>query len=450
MFLPYLAGRLLGTPLLLSRPKLDTLIAVLGERIGGPQLAVPAFDAVPKPIASRQGSIAIIPVFGTLVRRTMGLEAASGLTSYTELSQQLRAAAADTSVRGILLELDSPGGEAGGVFELANLVRQIALEKPVWALAADSAFSAAYALASAANRVMVTATGGVGSIGVIAMHVDQSARDAKEGYRFTPITAGSHKADLSPHAPAQPEALARLQTEVDRLYGLFVDHVAAMRGIHASAIRKTEADLYFADRAVHHGLADAVLGVDDTLAEFASFLTTTNRRTTTQLVLPNTTNLLNQELPMPLDSQATPTMSNDPNPNPNTDADPPNSPDTAPSGPIDPPSRSAPTSVPYDDLPKPPVNPATTQSYADAAQIAEMCALANKTERTHGFLLKGLTVAQARTALLQELAAGEEISSILPPFGASKPHTSGSSPNQASNGASTNPLLAAVAKLGKQ
>jgi ClpP class serine protease len=62
-------------------------------------------------------------------------------------------------------------------------VRRIALEKPIWAIAADSAFSAAYAIASSANRVVVTSTAGVGSIGVIAMHIDQSARDAQQGYR---------------------------------------------------------------------------------------------------------------------------------------------------------------------------------------------------------------------------------------------------------------------------
>ena len=445
MLLSNLAGRLLGTPLLLSRPKLDTLIAVLGDRIGGqaPILAgQAAFEPIPKPSSARLGAIAVIPVFGTLVRRTMGLEAASGLTSYNELATQLRSAAADTSVRGIVLELDSPGGEAGGVFELAQLVRQITQEKPVWAIAADSAFSAAYAIASAATRVIVTPTSGVGSIGVIAMHVDQSARDAQQGFRFTPISAGAHKADLSPHVPAKPEALARLQREVDRLYGLFVDHVAGMRSLSATAIRKTEADLYFAEAAINSGLADAVRGVDDTLSEFASVLTTPNRpRTnTTQLLLPTPTPQATQEPIMQLES---------PHPSPLAT-------EQSPSGPIEPPDNSVAIEIP-DEEPMPNANttsassgvaaPLMAMSYSDAAQIAEMCALANKTERTHGFLIKGLTVAQARTALLQEMAAGEEIASVLPPFSAS---ASKSAPENAASAAfSNNPLLTAVNKLGK-
>ena len=85
---------------------------------------------------------------------------------------------------------------------------------------------------------------------------------------------------------------------------------------------------------------------------------------------------------------------------------------------------------------------ATPKTYAHAAEIAEMCALANKTERTHGFLIKGLSVAQARSALLHELAAGEEIASVLPPLAPSAARS-------ASAPAAANPLLAAIAKLSK-
>ena len=84
----------------------------------------------------------------------------------------------------------------------------------------------------------------------------------------------------------------------------------------------------------------------------------------------------------------------------------------------------------------------TPKTYAHAAEIAEMCALANKTERTHGFLIKGLSVAQARSALLHELASGEEIASVLPPLAPSAARV-GSAP------AAANPLLAAIAKLSK-
>ena len=101
---------------------------------------------------------------------------------------------------------------------------------------------AAYAIASAASRVYVTQTAGVGSIGVIAMHVDQSARDAQEGYRYTAITAGDQKNDFSPHQPLDKEASVRLQAEVDRLYSIFVDHVAVMRNLEP--VSYTHLDVY--------------------------------------------------------------------------------------------------------------------------------------------------------------------------------------------------------------
>ena len=226
MPLLHLASRIMGTPLLIARSKLDVILAVLGPRLGLPvaDAALPVGDsqhAEPRRCAAPPG-IAVIPIHGTLVRRTQGLEAASGLTSYEAIGAQLDAALADPAIHGILLEVDSPGGEAGGVFELAERIRAADAVKPVWALAADSAFSAAYALAASASQLALTRTAGVGSIGVIALHVDQSLRDAQQGFRYTAITAGKYKNDFSPHAPLDPQAAERLQAEVDRLYGMFV------------------------------------------------------------------------------------------------------------------------------------------------------------------------------------------------------------------------------------
>ncbi len=441
MLLPHLAGRLIGTPLLLARAKLDVLLAVLGERVGAPQVSVAAFEPVIAPSVRTQSSIAVIPVFGTLVRRTNGLEAASGLTSYSELAARLQAASADPAVRGVLLEIDSPGGEAGGVFELAEQVRTLAQHKPVWAVAVDSALSAAYAIAAAANRVVVTRTAGVGSIGVIAMHVDQSTRDAQQGYRYTPVFAGAYKADLSPHAALAPEALTRLQREVDRLYDLFVDHVALMRGLDTDAIRATEAALYFAEDAVHAGLADAVGDFDDTVAEFAQFLAhprPVNRLAHHAVLL----------TPSPTIKDITMSTVSSDIPFPNKPAQPaPNVPE-----PIDVPDEDV---EKVDAVPSAPATPTTaaqtvpvTRSFADARLIVEMCALAGRADRALGFLDANAGVDQVRRTLLSELAAGPEIGSLLPPIG----HRAGATPSDPAAAAASpthNPVLAAVAKLGK-
>jgi len=276
--LPHLASRLFGTPLLVHRAKLDVILAVLGDRLN---IQPPAADLAlpgPRTMPSGTSGIAVIPVHGTLVKRTAGLDAASGLTSYTEIATMLDSALADPQVAGILLDIDSPGGEASGSFELARRVREASAVKPVWAVANDSAYSAAYAIGSAANRLIVSETGGVGSIGVIALHIDQSVKDANEGYRYTAVTAGTHKNDFSPHQPLTDEAKAELQAEVDRLYGLFVDHVASMRTLSSDDVRSTEAGLYFGANAIAAGLADAVGTFESALTDFSLFLSSRSRK----------------------------------------------------------------------------------------------------------------------------------------------------------------------------
>jgi signal peptide peptidase SppA len=367
MLYPHLSGRLFGVPLLIHRPKLDVILSVLAPRLGLdgtlPQAALPSS----RPVASPTPGIAILPIHGSLVRRTLGMEAESGLLSYQAIQVGLAAALADPNVAGILLDVDSPGGEAGGVFDLADQIAAAARVKPIWAIANESAFSAAYALASAASRLVVTRTAGIGSVGVIAMHIDQSGLDAKAGLQYTPIVAGAHKNDLSPHSAITDEARAMLQAEVDRLYGLFVDTVASHGRLSADALRATEAGLYFGDAAVAAGLADAVATFDDTLAEMADFLTP---RTVQRLAAARA----EAALPTPSCSQKE-------------------------------------TQMPETDL----ASASAAPNYADAIEVAELCQLAGVPDRTASFLAAQTPVANVRRALLALRAQGPEITSHLSP-----------------------------------
>ena len=262
---PHLAARLLGTPLLLTRAKLDVLLTVLRTHAAGMPLPMASTPA-PEPSPRVPEGIAVIPIHGTLVRRTLGLEAASGLTSYAQIHAQIEEALADRQIAGIVLDIDSPGGEAGGVFELADFIRTVSEHQLIWAHVSDCACSAAYAIACAAQRVTLSHTASVGSIGVIALHVDQSVKDANDGLTYTALYAGRHKNDATPHAPLSIEAAATLQAEVDRLYAIFVDHVARMRPIDAQAVRAMEAAVVFGPNAIDAGLADAVGSLEATLA----------------------------------------------------------------------------------------------------------------------------------------------------------------------------------------
>ncbi|MEF8736803.1 MAG: S49 family peptidase [Candidatus Accumulibacter necessarius] len=422
MMLPHLASRLYGTPLLLARAKLDILLAVLGDRIGWPEpqtaLAIPP----PRTLPDAPPGLAVIPVYGTLVRRALGLDAASGLTSYGDIGALLEAALADPAVNGILLDLDSPGGEAGGVFELAQRVRAADAIKPVWAIAADSAFSAAYILASAASRIYVTQTGGVGSIGVIALHVDQSARDAQQGYRYTAITAGEQKNDFSPHEPLDPAAHTRLQTEVDRLYGIFIDHVATMRKLEPRFVRSTQAGLYFGPEALTAGLADAQGSFDDAVTDFSAFLAT--RRppgfltTASRSLLASS--IPSQEISLMTDRNS-PDVTPGATPDPATPAEPPTPPDTLPSA--------------EDD----PVRSAIAATRAEAVAIAELCQLAGYPQRTVAFLAQGASASDVRRALLAARAESPEIDSMI--------HPDAAAPATSLDSAAHNPLIQAVKKL---
>lgn len=120
--------------------------------------------------------------------------------------------------------------------------------------------------------MFLSRTAGVGSIGVIALHADQSGKDAQEGVRYTAVFAGARKNDRNPHAPPSDEALATLQAEVDRVYGLFVAAVAQHRGLTPERVRATEAGLFFGQDAVAAGLADGLATREDALAQLTATL----------------------------------------------------------------------------------------------------------------------------------------------------------------------------------
>jgi signal peptide peptidase SppA len=180
------------------------------------------------------------------------------MTAYEDIKDAIDAALDDPEAKSILLDIDSPGGEVSGLFDLVDFIYESRNKKPIYAIANDYAFSAAYAIASATSKIFVNRTSGVGSIGVIATHLDQSAYDKKEGIKYTTIFAGDKKNDLSPHEPISDEAISDLQKEVDRLYKMFVDLVARNRNISTAQIRATQAALYYGADSLSLGLADEV------------------------------------------------------------------------------------------------------------------------------------------------------------------------------------------------
>jgi len=282
--LPHIASRLFGTPLLIARPKLDVILGVLGPRLaglplrtGGGQTIEPLnLGAVPsRQTAITPDGIAVIPVTGTLVSRSGYPAAASGLMSYSDIGDAIEAAAANALVRGIMLDIDSPGGEVGGLFDLVERITAIRQEsgKPIWAVANEAALSAAYAIACAADVLYIAQTGEVGSVGVVAVHVDESNADRMAGLAWTFVHAGERKVDGNQHEPLSTRARSDIQADVDRLYDRFVALVADNRNLSPQIVRAAEAAVYRGELAVKAGLADRVGAFRQALVELSVTLT---------------------------------------------------------------------------------------------------------------------------------------------------------------------------------
>ena len=208
-----------------------------------------------KPFAFSNG-VAIIPVHGVLVNRfsySWGYA-----TGYNFLRAQIEAAAADPDVKMIVLDCNSNGGQVAGCFETADVIREAREQKPILAVVDSSCYSACYAIASAATKIVATQSAGVGSIGVVAMHMNIGGMLEKFGVEVTFIHAGKHKVDGNPYETLPDDVRASLQKSIDKSYATFVNAVATGRNLSVDVVKATEARTYDADDAAALGLIDAV------------------------------------------------------------------------------------------------------------------------------------------------------------------------------------------------
>lgn len=400
--LPHLATRIFDTPLLIAPQKLEVILGALGPRFGldpPPAAAAAAVERAPrKPYEVTPDGIAIIPIEGTLVHKAYGLDALSGLRSYVSIQEEIEDAATDPAIRGILLDFDSPGGEVAGVFDAADAIFLARGTKPLYAVANSDAFSAAYLLASGAERLYVSRTSGVGSIGVIVTHVDASGNDEKQGFRYTIIHAGAHKADFHPHAPLSEDARNVLVAEVERTNSLLVSAVARNRGLAEAAVRGTEAGLFFGSDAVNTRLADRMGTRQHVLADLrAAIEGSSTRAALSAPIRPKGETTMDQETV----AQAEPTR-------------------------------------PAVDLEAARAE-ARRQGYAEAREIVELCALAGLPDQAPSLLAREAKPAEARQHLMTARAqqdASEIRSHVMPDTG-----------TQPKANLAENPVLRAVEQL---
>lgn len=250
----------------------ETVLAVLEDQLGIEKGAYSASKDKKegRSIEVTKGGTYVLPIEGSMVHKASWLDAASGVSSYESIQAKVQEALEDSKVKTILLDIDSSGGSVAGAFDLRDFLLEAKEQKPIYALARDTMASAAYLISSACTKVYSTQTGSVGSIGVVAMHVDQSERNKEMGIKPTFIYAGDYKVAGNPHEALEGEALSYLQESVNDSYEMFVKAVAEARGLDEKVIRDTEARVYRGEKAVAIGLADGVRSFEATLEELAN------------------------------------------------------------------------------------------------------------------------------------------------------------------------------------
>lgn len=212
-----------------------------------------------------------IPVRGVLLH-DFPFQLGSWATGYAYIWKAIERGLADLNVKGIAFMIHSPGGEVAGCFELVDRIHGVRGQKPIRAFAHEYAYSAAYAIASVADDITVSRTGGVGSIGVVTMHVDVSKLMDDIGYKITFIHRGKHKVDGNAYEPLPDDVKARIQARIDALGEVFESSVARNRDMDEAVIRGFEAQTFMPSEAVSNGLADKIGPLDDAMAAFVADL----------------------------------------------------------------------------------------------------------------------------------------------------------------------------------
>lgn len=421
----YLMGHLFNRPHAVWRGKLEMAILGFRQRLGVREQPRAFeddddYDRISsRPYPGRRpyqvtgSGVAIIPIRGVLVHRAGQMDLTSEpLRSYEAICSDLAMAANDPAVRAVVLDADTPGGECTGVSATGRAIADLASVMPVIACANGYALSAGMWLASAADAIVVDELGAVGSIGVVAAHLDMSGADAKEGLAYRYYFQGDHKVDLNPHQAPTPDAEAQLMADIQDAYGKFTAFVAEQRGMTVEEVVATQARVYFGERAVTAGLADAVGTLSDAIgmAEDMADEAESEGRGNPARASTVRGSRMNQRMTGAKGATGAriaaqdPASSTPPAPPP---ADPPPAPpagDPPPADPAPEPPQAPPPPSPEPSNPPPPPASAAVVDRAEAAAIVELCNVAGQPQRAAGFLREGKTRGEVSEALLRARA----------------------------------------------
>ena len=216
--------------------------------------------------------VAVLSVNGPIFRYASWFHQISGGTSIQVLSKDFNTALEDNDVKAILLNLDSPGGQANGVSEFANMVFKARGIKPIYAFVGGNAASGAYWIASAAEKIVISDTAILGSIGTVIQIQDTSEKDKKSGVRTFDLV--SRKSPLKRVDPNTEQGQEQIMKMLDTLTDVFISAVATHRGVETSKVEKD-----FGKGGVMVGQENIDAGLADEIGSFESILTVLQNKT---------------------------------------------------------------------------------------------------------------------------------------------------------------------------
>lgn len=262
----------LTSPWAIQPEKLIEIQSIYATHLRGEKIDIAGIEArLGKPLVNEQkpydvvDGVALVDVSGVLAKRMNLFMQISGGASMQLIERDIKMALNDASVHSIILAIDSPGGTVDGTQGLANFIQGARAIKPIVALSDGVMASAAYWIGCAASKIYITNdTVAVGSIGVVAGHVDISRQEEQMGIKTTEIYAGKYKRIASQYAPLSEEGKQSIQSHVDYLYSIFVGAVAANRNVSEEKVLQDMADgrVLIGQQAIAAGLVDGVSTID--------------------------------------------------------------------------------------------------------------------------------------------------------------------------------------------
>ena len=274
----YVLDAFIGQPWAILPAKLALLQEIVLRHVAGEKLDPEQIQArlqgaaVSRPPERKVNNVAVLPLFGSIIPRADMFEEASGATSAESFGAKFDQLVNDPAVDAIVLDVNSPGGQVGGIPELAQKIFEARGIKPIIAVANQLMASAAYWVGTAADQLVVTPSGEVGSVGVFSVHNDMSAALEKAGLKLSIISAGKYKVEANPYEPLTADARTSIQGRVSDIYDAFVSAVAQHRGVSPETVRTGfgEGRVVSATQAVASGMADRVATLEEIINELVN------------------------------------------------------------------------------------------------------------------------------------------------------------------------------------